>query len=130
MAIPAVTREYSPGSRRNARKTMRLPPQRETRPDSPALHAEQFRVPIKHIRSLYLLDGTPESPQEHPHKSRMTLMSPRECEIVRCIPNQLEMPPNSPLLDLEQSPIPHHTRHVACLTLGHSRDSLRHLSQI
>ena len=59
--------------------------------------------------SLDLLDATPEGRQEHPHKSRMTLMSPTECEIVRCIPNQLEMMPNSTLLDLEQSPVPNHT---------------------
>ena len=29
----------------NSRKTMRLPPQLEMRPDSPALHAEQFQFP-------------------------------------------------------------------------------------
>ena len=45
MAIPAVTREYTPGSRNNSRKTMRLPPWREMRSDSPALHAEQFHFP-------------------------------------------------------------------------------------
>ena len=38
----AVTQEYTLGSRRNWRKTMRLPPRREMGPDSPALHAEQF----------------------------------------------------------------------------------------
>ena len=43
--IPAVTREYTPGYCRNSRKPMRLPPHREMRPDSPALGAEQFRVP-------------------------------------------------------------------------------------
>ena len=72
--------------------------------------------PIKHVRSIDLLDGTPESPQEKLHKSRMTLMSPNECEIVRCKPNQLEMMPDTPVLDLVQSPIPHHTRQVACLS--------------
>ena len=45
MAIPAVTREYSPGSCHNSRKPMRPPPSCEMRPDSPALGAEQFRVP-------------------------------------------------------------------------------------
>ena len=45
MAIPALTREYTPGSHRKSRKPMRLPPHREMRPKSPALHAEQFRVP-------------------------------------------------------------------------------------
>ena len=100
------------------------------RNDSPALPAENTRFPIKHIRILDLFDGTSERPQEHPHKSRMTLMSPTECEIVRCIPNQLEMMPNSPVLGLEQSPVPHHTREGACPTLGNARDSLRHPSQI
>ena len=77
-----------------------------------------------------MLHGTAESPQEHAHKSRMALMSPKECEIVRCNPNQLEMLPDSPLLDIEQSPVPHYTRQVVCLNLGNSRDSLRHQSQI
>ena len=45
MSTPAVTREYTPGARRNWRKTMRLPSRREMRPDSPALGAEQFRLP-------------------------------------------------------------------------------------
>ena len=45
MAIPAITREYTPGSCRNSRKPMRLPLHREMRLDSPALRAEQFRVP-------------------------------------------------------------------------------------
>ena len=45
MFTPAVTREYTPGFHHNSRKTMRLPPRREMRPDSPALHAEQFLVP-------------------------------------------------------------------------------------
>ena len=44
MDISAVTREYTPGSRRNSRETMRLPPQREMRSDSSALHEEQLRT--------------------------------------------------------------------------------------
>ena len=52
--------------------------------------------PVKHVRILDLLHGTPESPQEHPHKYRRTLMSPQEREIARCTANQLEMTPNSP----------------------------------
>ena len=77
-----------------------------------------------------MLDGTPEGPQEQPKKSRMTLMSPKEYEIFRCNPNQFEMMPDSPVLDLVQSPIPHPTRQVACLTLGNYRDSLIYTSQI
>ena len=60
--------------------------------------------PIKHVRSLDLLHGTPESPQQHCHKSRRTLMSPQECKIPRCTTNQLEMNPDSPALAPEQSP--------------------------
>ena len=45
MGIPAVSREYTPGSLRNSRKTMRLPPRREMSTVSPALRAEQFRIP-------------------------------------------------------------------------------------
>ena len=77
-----------------------------------------------------MLDGTAESPQEQPHKSRMTLMSPKECEIVQCNPNQFEMSPNSPVLDEVQSHFPDPTRQVACLTLGNYRDSLIYTSLI
>ena len=45
MATPAITREHTPISRRNSRKTMRLAARLEMRPDSPALRAEQFLVP-------------------------------------------------------------------------------------
>ena len=57
--------------------------------------------PIKHIRSFDFIDGTSESPQEHPHKSRRTLMPLQECEIVRYSANQLEMTPDSPALALK-----------------------------
>ena len=77
-----------------------------------------------------MLDGTPESPQEQPHKSRMTLMTPKECEIICCNPNQFEITPKSPVLDLVQSCIPHPTRQVARLTLGNYRDYLIYPSQI
>ena len=45
MAIPAVTREYSPGSCRNSRNPMRHPPRQDMRLDSPALPADQNRIP-------------------------------------------------------------------------------------
>ena len=57
-------------------------------------------------------------------------MSPQECQIARCSPNQLEMTTNSPALDSEQCPIPDHTGRLAWLPLGNSRDSLRHRSQV
>ena len=77
-----------------------------------------------------MLDGTKESPPEVPNKSRRTLMSPQECQIARCSPNQLEMTTNSPALASEQCPIPDHTGRLAWLPLGNSRDSLRHPSQV
>ena len=86
--------------------------------------------PIQHERSLDVLDGTPESPQEQPHKSRMTLMSPKECEIIWCKPNQFKVTPENPVLDLVQFPIPHPTRQVACRNLGNYRDSLIYQSQL
>ena len=57
-------------------------------------------------------------------------MSLQECEIVRYSPNQLEMTPNFTALAEEQSPVPHHTRHVGGLPLGNSIDALRHQSQV
>ena len=45
MASPFVTQKYTPGSRRNSRKPMRLPPREEMRPDSAKFGAEQFLVP-------------------------------------------------------------------------------------
>ena len=45
MAIPAETREYTPGSHCNSRKTMRLTTRRETRSNYPAWHAEQYHIP-------------------------------------------------------------------------------------
>ena len=77
-----------------------------------------------------MFDGTRESPPEVPNKSRKTLMSPQECQIARCSPNQFEMTTNSPALASEQCPIPDHTGQLAWLPLGNSRDSLRHPSQV
>ena len=77
-----------------------------------------------------MLDGTTESPAVILHKSRRTLISPQECEIAQCSPNQLEMVTNSRALASEQCPVPHHTGPLAWLSLGNSRDSLRHPSQI
>ena len=86
--------------------------------------------PIKQVRSLDLLDGTTESPPEIPHKSRRRLMSPQECEIARCSPNQLEMMTNPPALASEQCPIPKHTGRLTWLTSRNSRHSLSHPSQV
>ena len=86
--------------------------------------------PIKQVRGLDLPVGTTDSPPEIPHKSRKTLMSPQECEIALCSPNQLEMTTKSPTLASEQCPIPHHTGRLAWLPLGNSQDYLRHPTQV
>ena len=57
-------------------------------------------------------------------------MSPQECQIAQCSPNELEMTTNPPALASDQCPIPGHTGRLAWLPLGNSRDSLRHLSQV
>ena len=91
---------------------MRLPSHREMMAKSPAFLAEQFRVP-KDVRSLDLLDGIPESPQEHPHQSRRKLRSLPECKTDHCSPDHLEMTPNFIALAPQQSPIRHDTLQVA-----------------
>ena len=113
MSMPAVTREYTPGSRGNKRKPMRLPLRREMRPDYPALAAEQFSVPSQTRKESQFFEGTLESPPEHPHTSRRTLMAPQECEIAQCSPSQHEIMPDSPALAPEQFPVPHHRRQLA-----------------
>ena len=105
---------------------MRLPLHGEMRPDSPALHAEHFCVAIKHVRSLDLLDGTPESPQEHCHKARGSQRSPQERAIVRCTPNHLKLRPDSASLAPDPYHVRHQTRQVVWLPLGNSRDSREH----
>ena len=77
-----------------------------------------------------MLDGSKESPPEVPNKSRRTLMSPQECQIALCSPNQLEIMTNPTALASEQCPIPDHTGRLAWLPLGNSRDSLRQPSQV
>ena len=60
-----------------------------------------------------MLDGTPESPQDHCHKMRGTLLSPQEYKVARCTPSQLEMKPISPTLAPQLSRVPHHSEQVA-----------------
>ena len=50
---------------------------------------------IKHERRLDFLYGTPESPQEHHHKSRRTPRSLLQLKRTPCTPNHLEMRANS-----------------------------------
>ena len=130
MAIPAVTGEYTPGACRNSRKLMRLPPRRKMRPDSPDFRLRSSVFPIKDVRNLDFPDGTEENPPEHCHNQRRTLMSPQECKIDGCTPNQLRKKHISPSLNPYPSRIPHHIQQVAWHPLQQSRDSLRHTSQV
>ena len=61
------------------------------------LHCVQSNCvfPIKHVTILDLIDWTPESPQQHCHKTRRKLISPQECKIAPCTQNQIEMRPIS-----------------------------------
>ena len=129
-AIPAVTPEHTAGSHFNSRKIMSLTLPARWGPIP--LHCLQSKsvFPIKHRRRLDFLDGTPESPQEHCHKSRGTLKSPQQHKRALCTTNQLKMRPDSPALAPEPSHVPHQTRQVAWLPLGNSRDSLRTPSQV
>ena len=76
MAIPTVTREYTPGSCRNSRNPMRHPPRQEMRPESPALGAEQFRVPNQTCKEAQCASGnTRESPRPLSQDERNTAVT-------------------------------------------------------
>ena len=66
MGIPVATREYTPGACRNTRKLMRLPPCQKMRPDSRALHAQQFQVPSQTCKE-------PRIPRRNTRESPTTL---------------------------------------------------------
>ena len=89
-----------------------------------------FVFPIKHVRSLDLVYGNPEGPQDHCPKSRRTLMSPQECKIAGCTPNLIKIKTDSPASSPEPSCVLHHTWQVAWLPLSNFRDSLRHPCQV
>ena len=68
MSTPAITRKYTPGSRRNSRKPMRLPPRRETRPVSAKFGAEQFLVPNQtHKEPRFAWRNSRETPNTLTH---------------------------------------------------------------
>ena len=98
MAIPAVTREYTPGSCRNLRNRMRHPSRWEMRLDSPALHAQQSRIPNQTQKEPRFTSGNTRVSPGTLAQYEMNTDVPQECKIARCIPNQLEMKPISPSL--------------------------------
>ena len=50
---------------------------------------------VRASRVPFHLRQKTESPQQHCHKTRRTLMSPQECKIARCTENQIETRPIS-----------------------------------
>ena len=76
MAIPAVTREYNPGSCLTSRNPMRHPLWREMRPESPALGAEQFLVRNQIRKGPQCASwNTRESPRPRSQDDRNTAVS-------------------------------------------------------
>ena len=75
-SIPAVTREYTPGRCCNSRNPMSHPPRRELRPESPALGAEQVRVPNQtHKEPRCAWWNTRESPRKLSQDERNTAVT-------------------------------------------------------
>ena len=92
--VHCCPRSYSSGTTSflpQLEETHKIPPSRQD--DGPPLHCLQRNSMflIKHERRLDFLYGTPESPQEHRHKSRETLKSLPQIKIALCTPNHLEM---------------------------------------
>ena len=76
MAIPTVTREYTPGSCRNSRNPMRHPPRWEMRLDSPAVLSEQSRIPNQTRKeSRFSSWNTRESPRPLSQDERNTAVN-------------------------------------------------------
>ena len=130
MAIPAVTREYTPGACCNSRKLMRLPPSRKMRPDSPAFCSEECRVPNQRWKEPWFpWRNWRESPRTLSQQEKNTDVT-SGMQNRWCTPNQLKMKHISPSLNPKPSSIPLHIQQVAWHALQQSRDSLRHPSQV
>ena len=130
MAIPIITREYTPGACRNSKNSWDFPLATRWGPIPLHFVLRSSVFPIKDVRNLDFPDGTEENPQEHCHNKRRTLMSPQECKIYWCNTNQLKMKHITPSLHPLPSHIPHHIQQVAWHPLQQFRDSLRHPSQV
>ena len=130
MAIPTVTREYNPGAWGNWIKLMSLTPRRKMRPDSPALHAEEFWFP----------NQTPKEtrfPWWNCRESPRTLSEDeKKTDVTTGMQNRLVYPKSTeaeahfPCIGSIAITLLHHIQLVASHTLGESRNSLRHPSQV
>ena len=130
MYIPAVTREYSPGSSRNSRKPMSLSRLCEMRPDSPALHSEQLPFPNqtrKEPRFAWL--NSRESPATLSEDEKNT-------DVTSGMQNRLVYPKSTQdeahFPFIESIAVSHSTsyKQVSWHPLQQTRVSLRHPSQV
>ena len=98
--------------------------------DSPALDAEQSRIPNQTLTEpRFSWWNTKESPGTL-LQNKMNTDALQECKIARYTPNQLEIKPISHSLAPKLSRVPQNTVQVAWLPWGNYRDSLRHPRQV
>ena len=89
MGIPVVTREYNQVPAATLENKWAFPLATRWGPIPLHFVLRSSAFPNKDIRNLDFPDGTEENPQEHCHDKIRTLMSPQECKIDWCTPNQL-----------------------------------------
>ena len=130
MDISIVTREYTTGVCRNSRKPMRLHPRHEIRPDSPALHAEQFRFHNQtHMEPRFAWLNSRESP------TRLS-QEEKNLDVTSGTQNWLVYPKSmqdeAHYSFIESIYISHSTsiQQVSWHPLQQSRDFLKHPSQV
>ena len=85
---------------------------------------------IKHERILDFLEGNPESPQEHCHKSKGTLISPQLHESALVTPTQLEMRADSLASTQLEYRLPQAPQEEASLSCSIVRGTLNLLPQV
>ena len=113
MSSPAITREHTPVSCCNSRKSIRLPAHWKMRPDSPALCAEQFLVPNQRGKEPWFAWRNYIGVLTSLNKQKCLMSSPAvtldrtpasRCnsrKIIR-VPARWKMRPDSPVLRAEQ----------------------------
>ena len=130
MAIPAVTREYTPGACRNSRKLMSLPPCRKIRTDSPAFRAEVFHVPNPRRKEPRFSWWNWREP------TRTLSQQEKKTDVTSGMKNRLVCPKSTQdeaqFPFIESIAISHSTSYTkkGLTSLKQSRDSLRHPSQV
>ena len=109
---------------------MRLPLRRKMRRDSPALCAQEFRVPNQTRKEPRFLDGTPENPQEHCHKTRRTLTVTSGMQYRLVYPKSTQHEAHFPCIGSIANARSTSYTTSGLTSEGKSRDALRQPSQI